>query len=392
MSFMTSSARRFSASWTVVPFDQAVSDMTGGNPKIHTSDYQTRGRLRVIDQGQTAIAGYVDDISLACKAPLPCVLFGDHTRIFKYVDAPFALGADGVKVLVPRPGLNARFLFHYLKTVRLPDDLGYSRHFKYLRETSVPIPDPEEQRRIADVLDKADAIRRKRKAAIALTDDLLRSTFLDMFGDPATNPKGWPMRSVSDLCASKQYGTAEKANSERRGLPVLRMGNIAYWGGIDLTDMKWVELSPTETQKLDLRDGDLLFNRVNSLELVGKTAVWHGGPGYTFAGYLIRLRLVEHVANGDYVAAAMNTSSIKRRLIALAKPSVNMANISGSDLDRLHLPIPPLPLQESYARVAGGVLRNQTRYSAAHQTAYALVGALVAECFPSADFAEDGSR
>ena len=243
------------------------------------------------------------------------------------------------------------------------------------------VPSLSEQRRIADILDKADAIRSKRKEAIALTEDLLRSTFLEMFGDPVVNPKGWRVRSVTELCASKQYGTAEKANTEGRGMPVLRMNNITYAGDINIRDLKWVELSAAESEKLDLQDGDILFNRVNSHELVGKTAVWHGGPGYTFAGYLIRLRIRAEDATGDYVSAAMNMPSMKRRLMAMAKPSINMANISGSDLERLYIPVPPVGAQREYGRFRASIINLRSRYVRSATEGDALFSSLVARSF-----------
>lgn len=250
-----------------------------------------------------------------------------------------------------------------------------------LRRLPVPFCPLPEQRRIADLLDKSDAIRRKRKETISMTAEVLRSTFLEMFGDPVANPKGWPTRSVSDICDSKQYGTAEKANSEGRGLPVLRMNNLTYAGDIDISNLKWVELDSRDAQTLDLRAGDVLFNRVNSHELVGKTAVWHEGPGFTFAGYLIRLRVREDLATGDYVSAAMNLPSMKRTLMAMAKPSINMANISGSDLERLFLPVPPIALQRKYSKVRETVMKLRERYQAHSATAGTLFNSLVARAF-----------
>jgi len=119
------------------------------------------------------------------------VLFGDHTRIFKYVDFPFALGADGVKALQPESGFDARFLFYYFRFVELPN-AGYSRHFKFLKEIQVPKPPLSEQRRIVDLLSRAEGIVRLRREAEKKSAELIPALFLDMFGDPATNPKGWP--------------------------------------------------------------------------------------------------------------------------------------------------------------------------------------------------------
>jgi hypothetical protein len=228
------------------------------------------------------------------------------------------------------------------------------------------------------------------RQAIALTDDLLRSTFLDMFGDPVANPHRWPVSSVSELCEGKQYGTAEKANDEHRGTPVLRMNNLTYTGDIDLKDLKWVELSASELGKLDLRDGDVLFNRVNSRELVGKTSVWQHGDGYTFAGYLIRLRMRRSVATGAYVAAAMNMSSIKRVLFAMAKPSINMANISGTDLDRLLIPVPPIKQQREYDALMRRIMDLRRRGVA--DAGDELFSSLVARSFPVRLASEGTSR
>lgn len=218
-----------------VPFEQAVLDVTGGNQRLLTTEYKPAGAIPVIDQGQAEIAGFTDDLSAACRRDGPVILFGDHTRTFKFVDFDFALGADGVKVLKPLPGFDARFLFHFLKTVRLPGNLGYSRHFKYLKECSVPKPEPEVQRRIATILDKADSLRRKRQQAIRLTDDFLRATFVDLFGDPVTNSRGWPTQPLASL------GTLDRGVSKHRprndpsllggDYPLIQTGDVANCDG-----------------------------------------------------------------------------------------------------------------------------------------------------------------
>ena len=91
--------------------------------------------------------------------------------------------------------------------------------------------------------------------------------------------ESWPTVALGDVVLETQYGTAAKSNEHRRGRPVLRMNNVTYDGHVDLRELKWVELTPAEAEKLSLRDGDLLFNRTNSRELVGKTAVWSGPDG-----------------------------------------------------------------------------------------------------------------
>jgi len=107
--------------------------------------------MPVVDQGSGLIAGYTDDEESAYRGPLPVLLFGDHTRVFKYVDFAFALGADGVKVLQPAPWYEAKFLYYYLLTQHIPAR-GYSRHFKFLKQVSFPFSPPSEQRRIVEAV------------------------------------------------------------------------------------------------------------------------------------------------------------------------------------------------------------------------------------------------
>jgi type I restriction enzyme S subunit len=182
-----------------VPFEQAVLDTTGGNQRLLTTEYKAEGAIPVIDQGRAEIAGFTDDLSAICHRDGPVILFGDHTRTLKFVDFDFALGADGVKVLKPLPGFDARFLFHFLRTVQLPENLGYSRHFKFLKECRVPKPTPEVQQRIATLLDKADSLHRNRLEAIRLADELLRATFFSLLGDPVANSRGWPELTISEI-------------------------------------------------------------------------------------------------------------------------------------------------------------------------------------------------
>jgi len=172
----------FPAHWDVLPFSLAVKDATSEYSKLQKSEYLEQGRFPIVDQGQNKFGGYTNDESVVSLEGYPAIVFGDHTRIFKFIDEPFCLGADGAKVLEPKVELDRKFLFYYLSSLNI-ESAGYSRHFKFLKENVVPVPPLPEQKRIAAILDKADAIRRKRQQAIQLADDFLRAVFLDMFGD-----------------------------------------------------------------------------------------------------------------------------------------------------------------------------------------------------------------
>lgn len=136
--------------WSIASFANTFDDTTAGNEKLQSSQFLEAGKIAVVDQGQSQIAGYSDDVSLAYRGKLPAIVFGDHTRIFKFIDHPFVLGADGVRVLTPKPKVNPLFAYWHCKLLNIPS-AGYSRHFKYLKEKSFICPDEALQSRFSDL-------------------------------------------------------------------------------------------------------------------------------------------------------------------------------------------------------------------------------------------------
>ncbi|CCI28646.1 restriction endonuclease subunit S [Microcystis aeruginosa] len=246
--------------------------------------------------------------------------------------------ASSLVIIRPSEQIRTDYFYRYLAS-----PIGQAEIYKYdngssqpnlsaqsLKQYRLPLPPLEEQRRIAAILDKADGVRRKRKEAIRLTEELLRSTFLEMFGDPVTNPKGWEICPMKKIVIETQYGTAEKSQEVMGGLPILRMNNITYSGEIDLNSLKWCQIPLKDEDKFTVKRGDLLFNRTNSPELVGKTAVWRSDDKFAYAGYLIRVRFDKSKANSEYVSAFLNSAYGKRYLLEKAKPSINMSNFRGA--------------------------------------------------------------
>ena len=164
--------------WKRFTFDDVLSDETRFGHKIQKEDYLETGLYPIIDQGQEYIAGYANDDNGLYSA-VPAIVFGDHTRAIKYVDFPFYLGADGVKLLKSKiDDIDYKFLFYYLKTVHIPNT-GYNRHFKWLKEIAIPVPPLRVQQKIADVLDRVSTLVEKRKVQIRKCDLLVKSQFID---------------------------------------------------------------------------------------------------------------------------------------------------------------------------------------------------------------------
>ena len=259
--------------------------------------------------------------------------------------------------LLPRRGVDRDFLAYLLRrreTVAfVMSSVTGSRmpraDMNVLMSMRVPLPPPDEQRRIVDILNRAARIEALRQRAAERLREFVPALFVTMFGDPIENPKGWPTERLGDCCVQVQYGTSTKANDRGEGIPVLRMGNVTYEGDLDDTDLKHVALSNGDIAKYGLRAGDILFNRTNSRELVGKTGLWDGRFPAVAASYFIRLRTDESRVDPTYVWAAMNSTGMKRRLFAVARGAIGQANINARELKSNPLPVPPVVLQHRYS-------------------------------------------
>lgn len=150
--------------WEVKTFQDAFIG-TARVPKVKQSNYCPAGKVPVVNQGQNFIAGYVNNVK-PYQYKLPVIVFGDHTRVFKFVDFPFVVEGDGPKVLIPNyERFDPLFLFYALSRLNLPSR-GYNRHFHLLSEAKLPFPSLPEQKRIADILSTIDnkiSIEEKRK-------------------------------------------------------------------------------------------------------------------------------------------------------------------------------------------------------------------------------------
>jgi len=264
----------------------------------------------------------------------------------------------------------------------LPDDVFLS--------LTIALPSIDEQRHINVILDKANSLRRKRHQAIRLADDFLRSVFLDMFGDTDRNPKCFRLGTVRDFVASANYGTSEKANETSGRLPILRMNNITYAGGLDLSSLKYVDLDERTQDKYMAVKGDLLFNRTNSKELVGKTAVYDREEPMAIAGYLVRVRMNEQ-GNPHYVSGYLNSAHGKKVLQGRAKSIVGMANINAQEMQDIPLLLPPVALQEKYALIVQSTNERLKKFHTFSQEADALHAALSQRFFGGAETVEDAS-
>lgn len=276
--------------------------------------------------------------------------------------------------------LYLKYWFQQNPPSRLIKDEAYpSIRLSEISEIKIPLPPLDEQKRIAAVLDKADALREKRRAAITKLDELLQSVFLDMFGDPVSNPKDWEIGTIRDLILSANYGTSEKSEAVGK-YPVLRMNNITYQGGWDFSSLKYSDFDKSDVEKYLVKKGELLFNRTNSKELVGKTAVFRANKPMAFAGYLIRVR-TNSENNTEYISAFLNSGYGKTTLMNMCKNIIGMANINAQELQNIRIPKPPTELQNRFANIVQKVEEMKVPHQNNLQTVETLFQSLQQRAF-----------
>lgn len=253
--------------WEIIPFENSIVKVKY-TTKIPSNDYLEQGLYPIVSQEEGLISGYWNDEADVFKISSPVVIFGDHTRILKYVDFDFVLGADGVKILQPIESINAKFFKLYLESCKIPS-LGYSRHYKLLKELQVPIPSREEQEKIVAELDCLSGVIEKKKQQLKELDALAQSIFYTMFGNPITNEKGWEVDRLGNLCeisSSKRIYAHEYCEN---GVPFYRGKEISEKSKGNDTS---VELYISEERYSELKNkfgvpqiGDILLTAVGTI-------------------------------------------------------------------------------------------------------------------------------
>ena len=222
--------------------------------KIPSKDYLQEGEFPIVSQEDCLISGYWNDRSDLFKVTKPIVIFGDHTKVLKYIDFDFVLGADGVKILCPKDYLNAHFFFYFLKSVNF-DNLGYARHYRLLKELSVPIPPLSEQKRIVKFLDeefsKIETLKTNAETNLKNAKELFETTLEKELNPQSRHserseessadlPSGWEWKTLQEICGKIVDGTHNSPPNKAKGdYQYITAKNIKA-DGIDLSDVTYV--------------------------------------------------------------------------------------------------------------------------------------------------------
>jgi type I restriction enzyme, S subunit len=359
-------------------FENIITDITSKYFKINKELYLPEGEFKIVDQGKDFIGGFTNDKSLVVNNSNPVIIFGDHTKTLKYIDFPFVIGADGVKVLqVNQQKAFSKYIYYFLKTVSI-QDAGYSRHFKFLKEVKIPIPEKlEDQIRIAALLSKAEVLIKQRKESIDLLDEYLKSTFLEMFGDykKMSNSKLDELGNNISYLTSGSRGWAQYYSE--KGAIFLRIQNIG--GCIIRTDNLIYVNAPdsAEADRTRLKEGDLLISITADL---GRTSVVPKNFGEAYISqHLALIRLNENI-NPIYAAYFYNmpfgNNAIQKKNRAAVKAGLNF-----NDIKSFPILIPSMSLQTKFANIVEKTESLKTQYKSSLAELENLYGSLSQKAF-----------
>lgn len=339
-------------------FNEIFIDKTKYGEKIQTSEYEKQGKHIIVDQGQAEIAGYTNREE-GLFNEVPVIIFGDHTRLIKYIDEPFFLGADGVKVLRSKEkNANYKYLYYALKSAKIPNT-GYNRHFKWLKDVEINYPDSVKQEKIVDILDRVSEVIEKRKAELSYLDTLIKARFVELFGDPIINSKGLETKELNEVL-------------------VLKAG--------DFTAASDISVEPTEINIYPCYGGNGIrgyvaeYNQEGEYSLVGRQGALSGNVQYATG----KFKNTEHALlvkpiiqmNSIWLNQLLLNLDLKRYQTGAAQPGLSVKN-----LQEIHIIMVPIDEQRQFAEFVKQIDKSKSAVKKALDETQLLFDSLMQEYF-----------
>lgn len=333
------------------PFDSSKFSESEGTPLIRIRDV-TRGYSETFTTEEYSPEYLVHDGDLL-------VGMDGEFNIAKWGKTP-ALLNQRVCRLTPKNSVDKGYLYYYmpiiLKQIEAKTPFVTVKHLsaKELNKAKIPLPPIDEQRKIAVVLDKVSDLIAKRRQQLNKLDEMVKARFIEMFGDPMTNPHNLPKVILgSVLTIEPQNGLYKPQSdyvSDGTGVPILRIDSF-YGGKVsNLSSLKRLICSEIELKRYSLYENDIVINRVNSIEYLGKCGLIQGLVENTvFESNMMRLHVDEHKFHPVYITKLLCSEFIYQQILRRAKKAVNQASINQKDVQSFVVYMPPIEQQDQFA-------------------------------------------
>ena len=320
--------------------------------KVKQKEYLTEGLYPVIDQGQPLIGGYTDDETLVVNTELPVIVFGDHTKVKKFVDFPFVAGADGTKILKPKKDyfIEPQLFYWFLHCVKFPDK-GYARHFQYLLKADIAVPPLPTQRAIVARIEELFAELDKAVYKLKTARQQLKTYRQAVLNHWLHNEDGkWEMVKLGEVLNKIEAGKSFRCNEK---VPTLHEKGIikisaVTWGDFKEDECKTIINEELYNPQYRIRKGDLLMSRANTIQLVGNCVLVRNEPvrNIMLSDKVLRLVPNERI-DSEFLLYSLKTSNCRTQIQVMSTGNQDsMRNIGQDRIRKIDISLPPLPEQQ----------------------------------------------
>ncbi|EKK0830863.1 restriction endonuclease subunit S [Campylobacter lari] len=344
--------------WEKFNFDNIFYSPSSKNYQLNTKDYLGKGCIPIIDQSKKFIIGYSNNYEKIFKinnCNNSCIIFGDHTRVLKFIDFDFIVGADGVKILLNKDieRFNTKFLFFQLLYKDIPL-LGYRRHFSVLKQNTFIIPPLKEQERIVEILDESIKILEQ---DLLNLDELMQSALQKAFNPLKDNakenyklPQGWEWKSLEDIAnikGGKRLPKDEKLLDHKTPFPYIRVSDFQDDGTIDLHNVKFINEKTYNILSNYQIDNTNLY--ISIAGTIGKSGIIPKSlNGAILTENAIKLEYKNYNIYNKFMYYFTISSCFKNQAIGSTR-IVAQPKLAISRLKTIQIPLPPLQEQEQIA-------------------------------------------
>ena len=301
-------------------------------------------------------AGYIKNVDFAHQDKPYLAVVKDGAGIGRVMKLPANSSIIGtMQYILPKGNIDIDYLYFALQYMNLSKYFSGSTiphiYFRDYQKEKLPLPELSEQQGKAYVLLRIEQLIECYRQQLTKLDELVKSQFVEMFGTFPANEHSWPVGTIRDGVMDVRYGSSRKAAEGNNGqYPYLRMNNITYSGELDLSDVKTIDIPDDELDKCSVRRGDVLFNRTNSRELVGKTCVYNRDELMVLAGFVVRVRVNDRLLP-EFLSAFMNTDFTKTLLLSMCKAAIGQANINATEFQNIGIYFPPIDHQQEFVQM-----------------------------------------
>ena len=396
------------STWLKLPFSKVAEVVTGTTPQTKIAEYYG-GTIPFVTPGDLNAFSYIKSTSSSLTqlgVSKARILPAESTMVC-CIGSLGKVGFAGIE-LVTNQQINSlifdkdkvypRYGFHFCKTLKpLLEQIAPNTTLPIINksrfsEIEIPLPPLPEQKRIAAILDKADALREHRRQAIAKLDELLQSVFIDMFGDPVTNPKGWSQSILGDIAeVSSGAMKGRKFNGQQTVFkPYLRVANVQD-SFLDLREIKLIEVAPNDVEKYRLKCGDVLMTEGGDPDKLGRGAIWSGEIAECLhQNHIYKVRVNDQILKPEYLSALTGSEAGKRYFLRQAKQTTGIATINMTQLRKFPVSIPPLALQQQYIKSVNALNSLRRSLEKSHVKSQELFQSFQQRAFTGELFTQEG--